>query len=95
MATNPSKGKIGEGHGEAWLRQGLAELREVFYPDSNVQAPTQLGLYGTRTPQEITEARRGQEMEAGAPASELEQRLERDDASTKQPEKDTRDLDRD
>ncbi len=50
--------KIGTGHAEAMFRQGLAELRGAFYSESNVAQPAQYGLYGTRTPGEIAEARR-------------------------------------
>ncbi len=50
--------KVGEGHFSAWLRQGLRELRAVFYPESNVAQQPEYGLYGTRTPGEVAEARR-------------------------------------
>jgi hypothetical protein len=51
--------KIGEEHLSAWLRQGLRELRAAFYPDSNVAQPPEYGLYGTKTPGEVAEDRRG------------------------------------
>jgi hypothetical protein len=50
--------KIGEGHASAMWRQGLSELRGAMYPESNVAQPPQYGLYGTRTPGEVAEARR-------------------------------------
>jgi hypothetical protein len=51
--------KIGEGHFSAWMRQGLRELRGAMYPDSNVAQPAEYGLYGTKTPGEVAEDRRG------------------------------------
>lgn len=53
-------GKIGDGHLQAWMRQGLRELRGAFYPESNVAQSPELGLFGTRTPGEVAEERRGQ-----------------------------------
>lgn len=50
--------KIGAGHAQAWLRQGLKELRGALYPESNVAQPAEYGLYGTRTPGEVAESRR-------------------------------------
>jgi hypothetical protein len=50
--------KIGEEHFSAWMRQGLRELRAVFYPDSNVAQQPEYGLYGTKTPGEVAEDRR-------------------------------------
>lgn len=49
--------KIGSEHFAAWLRQGLRELRAVFYPDSNVAQQPEYGLYGTKTPGEVAEDR--------------------------------------
>ena len=54
----PNGPKIGEGHASAMLRQGLQELRGVLYPESNVAQPPEYGLYGTRTPGEVAEARK-------------------------------------
>ena len=51
--------KIGEGHFSAWMRQGLRELRGALYPDSNVAQSPEYGLYGTKTPGEVAEDRRG------------------------------------
>lgn len=50
--------KIGSGHAGAMWRQGLAELRGAFFNESNVAQPTQYGVWGTRTPGEVAEARR-------------------------------------
>lgn len=50
--------KIGAGHASAMFRQGLRELRNALYPESNVASPvTEYGVYGTKTPGEIAEAR--------------------------------------
>lgn len=57
-ARDDPKPKIGAGHFGAWLRQGLAELRGMFFNESNVAQPPQYGLYGTRTPGEVAEARK-------------------------------------
>ncbi len=51
--------KIGEEHFSAWLRQGLRELRGAMYPESNVAQQPEYGLYGTKTPGEVAEDRRG------------------------------------
>ncbi len=52
------KPKIGSGHAGAMWRQGVAEIRGAFFNESNVAQPAQYGLYGTRTPGEVAEARR-------------------------------------
>jgi hypothetical protein len=89
--------KIGEGHAEAVARLGLAELRGAMYTGSNVAQHSEYGLYGTLTPGEVAEARRGdgREMEAGAANSEsilgdrLRQAEDRDDRDDN-----SRDMDR-
>jgi len=53
--------KIGAGHASAMFRQGIAELRAAVYPGSNVAQPAQYGLYGTKTPGEVAEARKSDE----------------------------------
>lgn len=53
--------KIGAGHAGAMGRLGLAELRGSMYTESNVAQQPQYGLYGTRTPGEVAEARRPDE----------------------------------
>jgi hypothetical protein len=53
--------KIGEGHVAAMGRMGLGELRGALYPESNVAQHSEYGLYGTLTPGEVAEARRGGE----------------------------------
>lgn len=51
--------KIGDGHFEAWIRQGAAEMRNALYPDSNVaQRQAEYGIWGTRTPGEVADDRR-------------------------------------
>jgi hypothetical protein len=49
---------IGEGHFSAMARQGLKELRAAFYPNSNVAAITEYGVYGTKTPGEVAQDRK-------------------------------------
>ena len=51
--------KIGAGHASAMARQGLRELRAAFYPESNVAQQPEYGVYGTKTPGEVAEDRRG------------------------------------
>jgi len=51
--------KIGEGHADAMRRLGLRELRGAMYPNSNVAQQPEYGLYGTLTPGEVAESRRG------------------------------------
>jgi hypothetical protein len=65
-------GKIGSGHAAAMARMGLAELRGALYPESNVAARQEHGLYGTSTPQEVVDAKRpvGDDRERQAPAAE-------------------------
>lgn len=50
--------KIGDGHASAMGRQGLQELRNALYLESNVAQQPEYGLYGTRTPGEVAESRR-------------------------------------
>jgi len=61
MARDDAQPKIGAGHAEAMFRQGLAELRNALYPGSNVAQPATYGLYGTKTPGEVAEARKPEE----------------------------------
>jgi hypothetical protein len=54
-----NKPKIGEGHLSAMARLGLKELRAAaYFSESNVAQPPEYGLYGSRTPGEVAEARR-------------------------------------
>ena len=57
MSTQSEETKIGAGHAEAMARLGLQELRGAFYPESNVAQPSEYGLYGRQTPQEIVESK--------------------------------------
>lgn len=52
--------KVGEEHLSAWARQGLRELRGALYPESNVAQQPEYGLYGTKTPGEVAQDRRGE-----------------------------------
>ena len=49
--------KIGAGHAAGMLRQGVKELRATLYPESNVAQPTDLGVYGGATPQEVYDSK--------------------------------------
>jgi len=83
------KPKIGAGHVEAMWRQGLAELRGAFFNESNVAQPAQYGLYGTRTPGEVAEARRAAERDHDEePMSVLQERLDQvaKDRDNREPE---------
>ena len=60
--------KIGEGHAGAMFRQGLRELRGTLYPESNVAQQTEYGMFGTETPGEVAEARKGDGREFGEEA---------------------------
>lgn len=51
------KAKIGAGHASAWFRQGLRELRAIFFPESNVAQQTEYGIFGTKTPGEVASGR--------------------------------------
>jgi hypothetical protein len=51
--------KIGSEHLGAMGRQGLRELRGAIYPSSNIAQQAEYGIYGTRTPGEVAESRRG------------------------------------
>lgn len=89
-------GKIGEGHMAAWFRQGLREARALLYPDSNVAQAPEYGLYGTRTPGEVAEARRTDEKQmdeehAGPRGSVLDNRLREAESRS---DRDDRDQDR-
>lgn len=57
MAEDNSK--AGAGHASAMFRLGLRELRGSLYAESNVAQHPEYGLYGTRTPGEVAESRRG------------------------------------
>jgi hypothetical protein len=55
--------KWGSEHASAMFRQGLRELRGALYPESNVAQQPEYGVYGTTTPGEVAESRRGDERE--------------------------------
>lgn len=77
MARDQPDPKIGAGHAEAMFRQGLAELRNALYPESNVAQQAQYGLYGTKTPGEVAESRRSEERDLNEETrSTLGERLE-------------------
>lgn len=80
--TDEQPAKIGAGHASAMFRQGLSELRAAVFPDSNVAQPPQYGLYGTRTPGEVAEARRADGRDNDEePTSVLDEKLREADAN--------------
>lgn len=50
--------KWGQTHAGGMARQGLAELRGAFYPESNIAQPTDYGVFGRATPGETADLRR-------------------------------------
>ena len=50
------------------FRQGLRELRAIFFPESNVAQATEYGIFGTQTPGEVAQGR-----QANPQAGRLEQ----------------------
>lgn len=93
MAKEPAERKIGEGHASAMLRQGIRELRGSLYTGSNVAQQSEYGLYGTMTPGEIAEARRGDPsptLDEEKVESPLQQSLRQ--AEARSPERDTREI---
>ncbi len=88
--------KIGTGHASAMGRQGLRELRASLYPESNVAQHGEYGLYGTRTPGEVSESRRAEELdmdEEHVHGSVVEDRLQQAEVSLEQGEDQIRDSD--
>jgi hypothetical protein len=51
--------KWGSEHASGMFRQGIRELRAALYPESNVAQQAEYGVFGTKTPGEVAEARRG------------------------------------
>lgn len=78
--TDPKKPKIGAEHASAMLRQGLRELRQAVYPESTIATQTEQGIWGTKTPGEVAQDRRGEasrfEDESTGNDSIVNQRLE-------------------
>ncbi len=72
--------KIGAGTMQAMARQGLHELRNALYPDSNVAAHPESGMYGTALPSEVAAQRQG-ELQPGEPpqASVIESQIKEAD----------------
>ena len=91
--------KVGEGHLAAMGRLGVRELRGATYPGSNVAQQSEYGLYGTLTPGEVAESRRGdgRDLDEESPRgnSILADRLQQaKDRSDRDLESKDRDLDR-
>ena len=62
MAANDKAAqKIGSEHAGAMWRLGLRELRGTVYTESNVAQQAEYGVFGTKTPGEVAEDRRGDE----------------------------------
>jgi hypothetical protein len=77
MAKEESQPKLGAGHAEAMLRQGLSELRAALYNDGqSIAQPPQMGLYGTSTQREIYEGRRHEGRDEPHPEPEQGRSLE-------------------
>jgi hypothetical protein len=51
--------KWGAGTFNAWLRLGLRELRAAIYPVSDIAREAEMGTWGTLTPGEVVEQKRG------------------------------------
>ena len=86
--------KIGAGHAQAMFRLGLKELREIAsFHGSNIQQPGEYGLYGTRTPGEVAEAREISGKDLEEEKSVLAERM-REAESREDHERDCRDLDK-
>lgn len=85
--------KIGQGHAEAMLRQGLKELRGALYPESNVAQQPEYGLYGTRTPGEVAESRRSESLDLEQEKSVLSERM-REVSGREDQDRDTREMER-
>lgn len=75
MAQEQNAPKIGAGHASAMFRQGLAELRGALYPESNVAQPTVYGIYGTKTPGEVMQEKKGEQRDPDENPSILDERL--------------------
>ena len=64
MSSRPSP-KFGAGHLEAFGRQGMAEIRNALYPESNVaQRHAEPGIYGTAVPSEVDRQRQAEPVAA-------------------------------
>jgi hypothetical protein len=89
--------KIGAGHLSAMGRLGLKELRGALYPESNAAQPSEYGLYGTQTPGEVAEARRGDErdLEEEKPKDSIVDDRLREAESRREDRGDEKQLDRD
>ena len=89
--------KMGQGSLEAAARQGLRELRAACYTDSNIAQPAEYGMYGTKTPGEIAEDRRGDARdleEEKSQGSVLGERLEQAKGRESERDERNRDLER-
>lgn len=87
------KAKIGTGHASAMLRQGFHELQGALYTGSNVAQNPEYGTFGTKTPGEVADGRRGgvhgvqPDQEAAPQSSVLSERLKEADARASRAER--------
>lgn len=91
-----SRPPIGAGSFQAWMRQGLKEVRGMIYPESNVAQPTEHGMYGTVTPGEVRDQRReeahGVEEDKGSILADREQQAE--SRAREEQERDSKEMER-
>ena len=96
MPTDESDPKLGAGHMAAMARQGLAELRAALYPESNIAQPTEYGMAGRPTPQEIVKDKVAEPSLEPQVSSVLEQRMTAEPTTGREPElRDPREPERD
>ncbi len=73
--SEPAKAKIGEGSLNAFMRLGLAEVRQAVSLEGSVAQPTPYGMFGQVTPGEVAQAR---EPERGATVYGIENESSQD-----------------
>lgn len=91
------KPKLGAGHASAMFRQGLSELRNSLYPESNVAQPAVYGIAGTRTPGEVMQDKHGAVRDPDEKPSLLKDHIkqaEKENQSDKSREREPRERDR-
>lgn len=87
---------IGSGSLGAWMRMGLAELRNaVAHPQSNVTAGMDAGMYGVATQYEINQERHGEPLSKGNEASSIiDERIKQADMACDGRGRETPEMDR-
>lgn len=71
---NEGKPKIGAGHAQAMARLGIHELGAAVTAESNIAQPTEMGVFGTKTPGEVWADRRESAPEVRSPLEEARAR---------------------